>query len=231
MTNKERRSRRTMRDFIAAATEIMREEGVGGITIRNVADKAGYNSATLYNYFDNLEHLVCFAAINSMREYFEVLYVSMESQKTSLERYIVAWRCFCHFSLRQPRVFYMLYGGDSDALGYFEKYYTIYPEEVESLSDELQEIIFEDDFGTRRKNTLEKCIADGYFYEQDLEDIFFITELLWTGLIVRVLNENDGLNADQAYQLFCRHFEKVLLPYLAAGKSWPVVSQQEFEKS
>lgn len=37
--------------FVDATAEIIEEEGVENVTIRKVADRAGYNSATIYNYF------------------------------------------------------------------------------------------------------------------------------------------------------------------------------------
>jgi len=46
------KKRRVMTYFIEAANEIIKEEGINGITIRKVADKAGFNSATIYNYFE-----------------------------------------------------------------------------------------------------------------------------------------------------------------------------------
>ena len=49
--------------FINAAAEIMEEEGVESLTLRKVSGRAGYNSATLYNYFNDLEHLVACASV------------------------------------------------------------------------------------------------------------------------------------------------------------------------
>ncbi|MDX5609295.1 TetR/AcrR family transcriptional regulator, partial [Clostridioides difficile] len=43
--------------FIEAAQNIMENEGIENITLRKVADMAGYNSSTLYKYFKNLDHL------------------------------------------------------------------------------------------------------------------------------------------------------------------------------
>lgn len=44
--------------FIDAANQIIENEGIESVTIRKVADIAGYNSATLYNYFNDLNHLL-----------------------------------------------------------------------------------------------------------------------------------------------------------------------------
>lgn len=42
---------RMIKYFIDATIEIIEKEGYEGVTIRKVADIAGYNSATIYNYF------------------------------------------------------------------------------------------------------------------------------------------------------------------------------------
>ena len=55
--------------FIDATDEIIEEEGIRGVTLRKVADKAKYNSATLYNYFENLDHLIFYAAMKHVKDY------------------------------------------------------------------------------------------------------------------------------------------------------------------
>ena len=47
----------TMGYFINAALEIIEEEGIDSLSIRKTAEKAGYNSATLYHYFSDFEEL------------------------------------------------------------------------------------------------------------------------------------------------------------------------------
>ena len=48
MTNKELQKKRILMYFIEAAQNIMENEGIENITLRKVADMAGYNSSTLY---------------------------------------------------------------------------------------------------------------------------------------------------------------------------------------
>ena len=49
--NKTIRKKRMRRYFVEAAKKIIQEEGIDGVTLRKVAKGAGYNGATLYNYF------------------------------------------------------------------------------------------------------------------------------------------------------------------------------------
>ncbi|MDR1061462.1 MAG: TetR/AcrR family transcriptional regulator, partial [Clostridiales bacterium] len=64
-----RRQQRTVLYFIDAARDIIKKEGTKAATIRSVADLAGYTSATLYNYFDNLNHIIALATMNYLDAY------------------------------------------------------------------------------------------------------------------------------------------------------------------
>ena len=44
--------------FLTAAKDLIRAEGVGVVTARNVAERAGYSYATLYNYFKDIRDLI-----------------------------------------------------------------------------------------------------------------------------------------------------------------------------
>lgn len=49
--------RQNMRIFIEATKSLMDSVGEEGLSIRKIAAKAGYNSATIYNYFQDLDEL------------------------------------------------------------------------------------------------------------------------------------------------------------------------------
>jgi len=52
------RQAQTVQKLILAAVEELREQGFDGLTVRNVARRAGVAPATAYNYFASREHLV-----------------------------------------------------------------------------------------------------------------------------------------------------------------------------
>lgn len=60
---REQKRKRVMAYFINATIELMEEIGIENLTIRKVAERAKYNSATLYNYFDSLDELEMFASV------------------------------------------------------------------------------------------------------------------------------------------------------------------------
>ena len=49
MKNKEIQEKRMRDYFIQATREILKGEGIESISVRNIADRAGYSYATLYN--------------------------------------------------------------------------------------------------------------------------------------------------------------------------------------
>lgn len=85
--NKELKKQRMYTYFIDAALSIIEENDINNVTIRAVADRAGYNSATLYNYFDNLDHLKYFAVLSYLNNYTESIDYHIQKTDTYLDRY------------------------------------------------------------------------------------------------------------------------------------------------
>ncbi|HOZ13667.1 MAG TPA: TetR/AcrR family transcriptional regulator [Tenuifilaceae bacterium] len=67
MKNKIIQEKRMRGYFIQAAKEILKGEGLDSISVRNIADQAGYSYATLYNYFKDVKDLI-FECIKDFQE-------------------------------------------------------------------------------------------------------------------------------------------------------------------
>lgn len=50
--------KRIMIYFIEAAEKLIRQNGIENLSIRKIATEAGYNSATIYNYFNETAYNV-----------------------------------------------------------------------------------------------------------------------------------------------------------------------------
>ena len=68
MDKKEIQRQRMMKYFIEAGKQIILEEGVKNVTVRKVADLAGYSYATLYNYFEDLSALLYHCGVGFLDE-------------------------------------------------------------------------------------------------------------------------------------------------------------------
>lgn len=95
--------------FVTAAMEILRSEGVKALSVRNVAERAGYSYATLYNYFKDLPSLlrVCVAGFLDECALFvaERLQSLPPSQRTAKQ---VA-RTYALFFVQYPGIFELLF--------------------------------------------------------------------------------------------------------------------------
>ena len=105
--NKDFRKQRTENYFIDAACEIIRNDGMQCVTIRNVAEKAGYNSATIYSYFKNFSHLLLRAHIKFESELLQRINKDIIVNE-SIERYQVWPRIYvimADYYLSNPNIF------------------------------------------------------------------------------------------------------------------------------
>lgn len=56
---KEIQKNRMKKYFIESAKELIKEEGIENLTTKKIGDRAGYSYATIYNYFENFNELIC----------------------------------------------------------------------------------------------------------------------------------------------------------------------------
>ncbi len=61
--NKKIQRDRVKKYFLDASVQIIKEEGLENLTTKKIGDKAGYSYATIYNYFENFNELICISMI------------------------------------------------------------------------------------------------------------------------------------------------------------------------
>ena len=76
MDKKEIQDQRMRRYFIEATKEIIKGESISALTVRNVAERAGYSYATLYNYFKDLRKLT----FEALREFIDECIVFIQNE-------------------------------------------------------------------------------------------------------------------------------------------------------
>ncbi|NLY35610.1 MAG: TetR/AcrR family transcriptional regulator [Tissierellia bacterium] len=174
MDPKERIRMRMMSSFITAADEIMKEEGFDKITIRNVALRAGCNSATLYNYFEDLDHLLFYMSMSYLAEYNESLVKIMARYDDPLERYLEIWSIFIDFSFSKPKIFYQIFFSPkyrNDLYVTMRSYYQIFPRELPSNQLVVQNMYRGKNIFVRNRVLLEDLAAGGYIGSQNINRI------------------------------------------------------------
>jgi AcrR family transcriptional regulator len=93
---------RVRRYFIDAAKEIIRAEGIRALSVRNVAQKAGYSYATIYNYFKDLKGLMA----HCIEEFLEECSVAILQQSGHLDtgcgRVQAMFKAYANYFVQYP---------------------------------------------------------------------------------------------------------------------------------
>lgn len=161
MAHKELKKKRILIFFIEAAQQIIENDGIEAITLRKVADLAGYNGATLYNYFEDLDHLILFASLKYLKLYNLEVVKQLKKCKNEREKFITMWQTFCKISFKYPQPFYQVFfnkhSGSLDII--CKQYYELFPEDIGTRDKNLKEILSGTRLGERNKVSL-TYIAD-----------------------------------------------------------------------
>lgn len=213
MSNKEIQRKRIMSYFIDAADKIIEQEGIEGITIRKVADYAGYNSATLYNYFENIDHLIFFAAMRYVKDYALALPDYIEGSKNALDTYLRIWDCFCYYSFKRPEIYYAIFFAklDNDLEEYVRDYYSLFSEELGTPPEGLSTMLLKQNIFDRGMTILIDCVKEGFFTQEDAFEMNELTLLIYESMLSRVIRNKVDFNV--ALEKTMKYIKQVVRSY------------------
>ncbi|MEF9946524.1 MAG: helix-turn-helix domain-containing protein [Lachnospiraceae bacterium] len=213
-SNKKIQRERIMSYFIRAAIELMDEEnGIHELSIRKVADRAGYNSATLYHYFSNLEELTYYASIGYLTQYAAELPIYLSKGVNSLEKYFLVWECFCKHSFLHPDIYQLLFFTPINGFHLadtFKSYYDIFPIEFSDEIKEYEAMLSEGDIYKREFFALKKALEKDDFQiaKQDIMAINEMNILIYRGMLAKVTEAPHTITVDDAVKktvLYMKH--------------------------
>lgn len=167
-SNKKTQWRRMCNYFIEAAVAIIEEEGINKLTIRKVADRAAFNSATLYNYFENLDELLYFAVLSFMKDYLEELDSMNFEGESKIEIYKEIWISFTEHALTYPEYYYIIFFKETFSIrdDMLETYHDIYPERLNESSS-FTTMLSNANLYKRSKVLMDDIIENGELDEED----------------------------------------------------------------
>lgn len=184
--------------FINAADEIIDEKGIESVTLREVAKRAGYNSATIYNYFENLDHLIFYAAMLHIKDYSLALNTYLSDAENAMDRFLKIWECFCDFAYDSPEIYNAIFfpNLDKEMDHYVKEYYEFFPEDLFKHDDVVSTMLLKSDITDRSMTILLDCVNEGYILMDDVNKINDMTLLIFEGTLKRVLK--DKISYDDA---------------------------------
>ncbi len=95
--------------FIESAKQIIKGEGVENLTVKKVADLAGFAPGTLYNYFADLNTLLAYCAVDFWLECKEHVLLGVENTEENKGRIINACRAYMNYFFQNPNVFKLMF--------------------------------------------------------------------------------------------------------------------------
>jgi AcrR family transcriptional regulator len=109
MKNKEIQEERIRSYFIEATKELLKGEGLKVVNVRNIADRAGYSFATLYNYFKDVKDLIFECVKDFQDECAE--YVSSETKSTpaGAEKIKAITKAYVKYFIQYPGIFELFF--------------------------------------------------------------------------------------------------------------------------
>lgn len=201
--------------FIEATRQIIEKNGIETVTIRDVADMAGYNSATLYNYFNDIDDLIFFTSLGYLKDYIQDLNRYIKDSKNALDRYLGIWRCFCNHSFAQPRIFHAIFFEKySNTLNHdIKEYYTIFPEELGDQNEDLRAMLLGNNIMERNLTILQSCIKEGYIKEENTHPINEMIVLVYQGMLSRILSKQVEYTIEEATEKIITYINQIIKSY------------------
>ena len=109
MRKKDIQTERMKNYFIEATKAILKGEGLRSVSVRNIADQAGYSYATLYNYFRDVKDLI-FYCVRDFQAEMES-YIFNETRKTGrgFEKIKAITRTYVKYFIQYPGIFELFF--------------------------------------------------------------------------------------------------------------------------
>jgi AcrR family transcriptional regulator len=95
--------------FIQAAKDILRSEGLKGISVRNVSQNAGYSYATLYNYFKDIRFLVFECVKDFQQECTHFITEKVGNISPGIEKLRAISKAYVEYFVEYPGIFELFY--------------------------------------------------------------------------------------------------------------------------
>lgn len=140
MSRKEIQEKRKRGYFIEAAKKIIREEGTQNLTVKKVADLAGFAPGTLYNYFSNLNALYAYCVDDFWNECKIQVERSVKNIEDPNEKIIVSSKAYVNYFIDNQNIFKLIFLEDLKNVPEDIKEKVFNPEVVKLLGEYLKQL-------------------------------------------------------------------------------------------
>ena len=188
----------TLKLLVDTARKIIAEEGSTSLTIRKVSSMAGYNSGTIYNHFENIEHLRVFAYLQSFDEYIEDIQNYIDEDSSLIDIYFGIWKCFIKHTKLNTEAFYTIFFNslERSISEYIDEYYSIFPINNAHYGDTINKMLNSSSIRDRNIILLEELCNEGYLKQEDIIMVNDLSAFTYEALLHRMyrgsIDKNEG---------------------------------------
>jgi AcrR family transcriptional regulator len=109
MERKQIQEQRIKNYFIQATKDLLKGEGLRTVSVRNIADRAGYSYATLYNYFKDVKDLVFECVKDFQEECEEMIITETKDSPQGLGKIKAITKSYIKYFVQYPGIFELFY--------------------------------------------------------------------------------------------------------------------------
>ena len=169
--------------FLEAAKEIIINEGVENVSVRKVADMAGYSYATIYNYFTDINDLLWDVKGVMIKDLVELIQKKMHQSVYDIDGIKRLFGTYIAYYFENPNVFKFFYLHQQGKP--VKK-----PEEAEA----------DPDYDEMWKETFKGFVLEGILDEKDIEAVAKIFIYSIHGMLTLCFSYNGSLTEEKAYE-------------------------------
>ena len=199
------------RKYIEATYHLLERDGIGGVSIRNVADELGCSSAALYRHFADVDRLTAVASVRFLRPYIRIARIMSQVDLNPLELNLQLWECLAYYSFQNADVFENLFFGDAAGelnAEAISEYFEQYPEDLEGLKDFMLQMVRNTNIAERDLVLLDRASDMGMLSSESAEYLCKLDSYLFRGMLASLRGRELG---DDGFREATKEFMKLLI--------------------
>lgn len=163
--------------FIDAARQIIKSEGIKALSVRTVAERAGYSYATLYNYFANLRELVFVCVKDFLKEAETFINNEQHPAQQGIKKIESLSIAYCKYFIQYTDIF---------TLVFLEQVQDVANEKIVNSVNEFFDGIFAADW--------ENCFVNKTISKAKFDEIKSIHKAMLNGMLLLYINRGSSTN-------------------------------------
>ncbi|HBG71069.1 MAG TPA: hypothetical protein DHV29_13010 [Bacteroidales bacterium] len=199
MKNKEIQEQRMRDYFIQACKDLLKGEGLRSVSVRSVADRAGYSFATMYNYFRDINDLLFLCVSDFQNECNEFVAERVNKLPKGEARFRKAVQVYVEFFVEYPGVFELFFMARKGDLGNRENILAV-------INNSLK---------TATIDEWNYCIKQGEMTRTEVNNKLSLLQSWATGVLIHYINRMQP----ESYDEFIKAIKKEIKQIIQSGQA------------